>query len=245
MGGTCMNTIKIKNKNKTLMVAHRGCSGLEQENTNSAFIAAGNRSYFGIETDIHQTIDGKFVLFHDDDTARLAIDRLIIEESTFDTLRNLLLVDKNGNKGRTDIRIPTLEEYIGICKHYEKIAVLEIKNPLKKEKVWEICDKIIEIDYMANVIFISFDYDNLTYIKEKYPQQNVQFLISQFTDDLIDKLLAWNMNLDIYYKALTKENLRLCHENGIVVNCWTVDDLADAERLIEWGVDYITSNILE
>ncbi len=240
-----MNTIKINNKKQTLMVAHRGCSGLEQENTNSAFIAAGNRSYFGIETDIHQTVDGKFVLFHDDDTQRLAIDKLVIEESTFDTLRNLLLLDKNGKKGRTDIRIPTLEEYIGICKHYEKVAVLELKNHLEKEKVWEICDTIIEMDYMDNVIFISFDYDNLTYIKEKYPQQNVQFLISQFTDDLIDKLLAWNMNLDIHYKALTKENLRLCHENGIIVNCWTVDNLADAEQLIEWGVDYITSNILE
>lgn len=35
------------------------------------------------------------------------------------------------------------------------------------------------------------------------------------------------------------------HENGVEVNCWTVDDPADAQRLAEWGVDYITSNILE
>ena len=95
-----MNTIKLENKGNTLMVAHRGCSGLEQENTNSAFIAAGNRSYFGIETDIHQTVDGKFVLFHDDNTARIAIDKLVIEESTFDTLRGLLLTEKSGVKGR-------------------------------------------------------------------------------------------------------------------------------------------------
>ena len=59
-----MNTIKIADKKQTLMVAHRGCSGLERENTNAAFVAAGNRSYFGIETDIHKTLDGKFIIIH-------------------------------------------------------------------------------------------------------------------------------------------------------------------------------------
>ena len=29
------------------------------------------------------------------------------------------------------------------------------------------------------------------------------------------------------------------------VNVWTCDDPAEAETLIQWGVDYITSNILE
>ena len=39
------------NSPKPLMIAHRGVSGLELENTCAAFVAAGNRSYFGIETD--------------------------------------------------------------------------------------------------------------------------------------------------------------------------------------------------
>ena len=55
-----MNTIKFNKKN-TQIVAHRGLSGIEVENTNSAFVAAGNRSYYGIETDIHRTKDGRFV----------------------------------------------------------------------------------------------------------------------------------------------------------------------------------------
>ena len=59
-----MNTIKFE-KGNTLVVAHRGLSGIEPENTNAAFIAAGNRSYYGIETDIYKTADGKFVVNHD------------------------------------------------------------------------------------------------------------------------------------------------------------------------------------
>ena len=45
--------------------------------------------------------------------------------------------------------------------------------------------------------------------------------------------------------SLTKENVKLLHDRGVVVNCWTVDRLEDAEQLIEMGVDQITSNILE
>ena len=49
-----MNTVKFEHKN-TLVVAHRGLSGLETENTVTAFVAAGNRSYYGIETDMRRT----------------------------------------------------------------------------------------------------------------------------------------------------------------------------------------------
>ena len=51
--------------------------------------------------------------------------------------------------------------------------------------------------------------------------------------------------LYVYYKALTKELIDLFHENGLVENCWTVDDKETGEELSAWGVDYITSNILE
>ena len=44
-----MNTIKFE-KGNVGVVAHRGLSGIERENTASAFVAAGNRSYYGIET---------------------------------------------------------------------------------------------------------------------------------------------------------------------------------------------------
>ena len=65
-----MDTVKLENKT-VRMVAHRGLSGLEKENTCAAFVAACNRAtYFGVETDVHRTADGQFVIFHDDNTAR-------------------------------------------------------------------------------------------------------------------------------------------------------------------------------
>ena len=80
------------------MIAHRGLSGLELENTNSAFIAAGNRSYYGIETDVHRTADGQFIIIHDDNTKRVGGDEMIVEKTTFETLRAIRLVDKDGQR---------------------------------------------------------------------------------------------------------------------------------------------------
>lgn len=239
-----MNTIKFNSKD-TKVVAHRGLSGIEKENTNAAFIAAGNRSYFGIETDVHRTLDGKFVCFHDDTTGRVAIDNMVIEETTFDTLRKLLLTDRDGVKGREELKIPTLKEYIATCKRYEKIAVLELKNEFEKDDIVKICEEINELDYLDNVIFISFAFNNLVKLREIYPCQKVQFLINEYSDELVEKLKEHKFDLDIYFKSLTEDRIKTLHDNGIEVNCWTCDEKESGEALASWGIDYITSNILE
>ncbi|MBQ8339615.1 MAG: hypothetical protein IJY16_04135 [Clostridia bacterium] len=241
-----MDTLKLNCENKPLMVAHRGCSGLERENTNAAFVAAGNRSYWGIETDVHVTADGKFIIIHDDDTARVAGDRLIVEESSFDTLRRLTLLNKfSEKKDRVDLCLPSLEEYIAICKKYEKVAVLELKNRMTEEAVNAIIDVIGDMDYLDHTTFISFSYTNMVSVRKRLPEASAQYLVSEFGDDLIDKLKAYHLDLDIRHTALTAERVALCHENGIKVNTWTVDDPARAAELAAFGVDIITTNIVE
>ena len=240
-----MNTTKFVHPRKPLMVAHRGVSGLETENTHAAFVAAGNRSYYGIETDVHVTADGKYVAFHDDETGRLAAENVIIEQTDYATVRSMILRQRDGNFGRTDIRIPSLQEYIEICQKYEKVAVLELKNHFRKEQVFEICGIIDEIGYLENVIFISFDFENLVYVKEKHPNQTVQFLTGRCDEELAKKLSALGMDLNIYFEGFDRETAERCHRYGIKVNCWTVDRLEDAARLADLGACFITSNILE
>ena len=239
------NTIKIENKNGVRVVAHRGLSGLEQENTNAAFIAAGNRSYYGIETDVHKTADGKFVIMHDGNTLRTGGEDIEINKVTYDVLQGIRLKEKNGNKNRADLRIPTLEEYISICKHYEKIAVLELKDEFHKEDVNAICEIIESMDYMKETVFISFHFGNLVFVKERNPEQAAQFLVEYIDDELIQKLADYHMGIDAYFNLYNEENVRKCHEKGIEVNAWTVDNPEDAKTLIEYGMDYITTNILE
>ncbi len=240
-----MNTVKIKKEN-VKMIAHRGLSGLEKENTCAAFVAAGNReSYFGIETDVHRTADGHFVIFHDDNTARVGLDRLEIEESTLETLRNLRLTDIDGKRGRIDLTIPTLEEYIGICKKYEKTCVLEFKNPFKPSDVYKIVSMVEKLGYLDHVIFISFHLKNLVALRKRYPGQPAQYLLNSWDDSSLSTLKKYNLGLDIRYTSLTEEILAQVHGAGLEVNCWTVNDKEAGEALAAMGVDYITSDILE
>lgn len=239
-----MDTIKYLSK-ETKTVAHRGASGIERENTAAAFVAAGNRSYFGVETDVHVTKDGKYVIIHDDDTERVAEVKLCVEETEFSVLRGLRLKDKFGYV-REDLCLPSLEEYLRICKTYDKVCVLELKNAMSKEDVTGIYETVCREYAEDKVIFISFDYQNLVYLRELCVKSDIQFLTcDEVNSDLIAKLKAYNFNLDIYFERLTEENIKLLHDNGVEVNCWTVDDKSWGEKLASWGVDYITSNILE
>ncbi|MBR5140504.1 MAG: hypothetical protein IKV16_05555 [Clostridia bacterium] len=239
-----MNTVKFDKKN-TLVVAHRGLSGIETENTNAAFVAAGNRSYYGIETDIHRTLDGKFVVCHDDSLKRVGGENILVEEVTLDTLLNFVLFDKDGTKNRADIRPTTLENYISICKKYEKHSVLELKSDFTEEEIVKIVEIIKDLGHLESVTFISFCYDNLVRLRKILPTQSAQFLFSEINEENVNKAKAQNLDVDVRYTSLTEENVKMLHDLGMVINCWTVDKKEDAERLAAWGIEYITTNILE
>lgn len=239
-----MNTKKFNKKN-VKMVAHRGVSGLERENTNAAFIAAGNRTYFGVETDLYRTIDGHYVLLHDGNLKRVGNDALDIPNSTLDTIRNAVLLDMDGTKDRYDLRVPTLLEYIKICKKYEKYCVLELKGDYTEDQIEEMVQIINTQDYLDHVIFISFHYVSLENLRKRYPNQKAQFLCGEISDEFLQKVIDNKFDLDIYYGCLTDDMIKRFHDAGLEVNVWTVDNPEIAEQLVERGVDYITSNILE
>lgn len=240
-----MDAIRIDRK-QVKMVAHRGLSGVELENTNAAFVAAGNRDYWGIETDVHQTADGKYIIFHDDKTDRVATANVVVEESTFDQLRSLQLKEvRNNDAIRVDLKMPSPEEYFAICKRYGKVAVFELKNPFEQDRVGELVELAKNEIGLDKVVFISFCFQNLVYVRQFAPEAACQYLVGKaLTDEEKEQLLSHKMGLDIRHTFLTKELVDELHAKGIEVNCWTVDEPERAAELVDMGVDYITTNIL-
>lgn len=247
-----MDTVKISS-GITRMIAHRGLSGLETENSIPAFIAAGNRSYYGIETDVHVTKDGRFIVLHDDSTGRVAKDNVKVEESAYSLVRKIILRDLCPAAGqgytesadRQDLIIPSLTEYISICRKYDKTCILELKNEFLPEDIRRLAEEIRGLGYLEHVTFISFALNNMINLRNLLPGQELFYLAGAYSDGMIDVLRRHRLHLDIYYKALTKEIVDTLHETGIQINCWTCDSKEEAERLVSWGVDFITSNILE
>ena len=197
---------------------------------------------------MHVTKDDNFIIIHDETTQRVSLGKynINVEESNYSLVEEIVLPDLDGEVVRKDIRIPLLKEYISICKKYDKVCVLEIKNHFEEKDIDNLIEEIRELNYIDKVIFISFDFENCVNVRKRLPQNDIQFLTSkEITAELIGKLLKYNLDLDVHYKRLDKENIELLHSKGIKVNCWTCDDKYDAEKLVSYGVDFITSNILE
>ncbi len=240
-----MNTIKIE-KGNALMVAHRGVSGLETENTNAAFIAAGNRTYWGVETDVHPTADGKMVLIHDKTTKRVSEVEVNVEESRAEDLHSVQLWDVYADKApRSDLRLPFLNEYVRICKKYEKVCVLELKDQFSEEDVVRLLEVVRAEDYAEGMVYITFHAQNLVYLRRHEPDCTVQYLSSKMTDEVLALAKENGYDLDIRWDAITEDWVKQIKAAGIKLNVWTVDDKELAEKLISWGVDIITTNILE
>ena len=237
-----MDTIKVEKK-KTQMIAHRGLSGLERENGIKAFVAAVNRSFYGTECDIHLTKDKVFVICHDEHTRRVSNYDVVIKDVTFEELQKVRLNGFNSNEPDRSLYIPTLDEYLELHRKYKKQCIIEVKCPLEPNEVDMLLDKVK--DDLDLVTFISFNLKNLQMIRDKNQDIRLQFLTSSYNNELIPLLLQNKLDIDINYQALNEEVMKAFQEAKIIVNAWTINDKLVAEKLINLGIDFITTNILE
>lgn len=112
----------------------------------------------------------------------------------------------------------------------------------------EFCDVCIPLLLSKNLgerlIVQTFDVRSMEYIHEKWPEVILSYLTDQEPD--IEEIMAglsftpqwWSPN----YAVVTPENVAWCHERGIKVVPWTVDDPDEILRCAKCGVDAIISN---
>ncbi len=233
---------------KPFMIAHRGFSSCEKENTLAAFIAAGaTTEFFGIETDVHVTNDGHFVTIHDAETSRVSNGKinLNVEKNPFDLVRQVKLPDIDGSTNRADLIIPELSEYFAICKKYQKVAVCELKQQFTLQQIEQILQIAESLDMTSNVVYISFIKENLLLTQQLNCNLSLQWLVDKFDAEILAEATQHKLDIDIFYQAIDEHQIKLCHDNGLKVNVWTVDDQIVANQFADWGVDFITSNCLK
>lgn len=239
-----MNTVKIDKYFKG-MVAHRGLSGIETENTINAFLAAANRSYFGIECDVYASRDGKIIITHDDTLLRLGMLNLYIPSFRYEEIRKFSLIDRKSGNLSENISIPLLTEFLLICKTYKKHGFVELKENLTNENLDSILSQVHSSGLTDRISVISFNEKYLQYVRKNSPEIDLYLLSEECNEKVLDFCERQKMNLDVKYDVLEEAAIKRLHLIGLKVGVWTVDDKETAEKLIKMGVDYITSNILE
>ena len=227
-------------------ISHRGESIDAPENSIPAFKLSRERQTDGMECDVHLTADQVVVVAHDPTTARMGDRNLVIEKSIF---AELVKVNISGaNETYPDEHIHTLEDCLD-CLGSNREFYIELK-PGTAALVPAV-EKILTARGMTSdqVVIISFDKEMIALSKKIMPQYRALWLTGMTNDMTAEKLLAElnAMNADgvdtsVNENVLDAAFVRKLHDAGKIVAVWTVDQPGQAKRLIEMGVDSITSN---
>lgn len=221
----------------TKIVAHRGFSKLAKQNTVHAFEQAARCGAFAIETDVRVTKDGVFVAFHDKNAARLAGRHKIIEDTPFADVQKLTIYDRHRRH-----RIPAFTEYLQQCRAADIGAFVDIKGTFTTSQLRELVRLVDAEGWLPRTAFMAMDLAALVRLREEVPEQQLLYSTLVFSRDDLPRLRGLGLDVAIFHRALTRDRVRAYQDEGIAVDCWTVDSARRARRLQEWGADYITTN---
>ncbi|MCM1114508.1 MAG: hypothetical protein NC397_03340 [Clostridium sp.] len=236
--------VKTSDKEITL-VAHRGFRGVAPENTAPAFMQAGIAGFWGAECDIYRTTDGVWVVQHDPVTYRMTGKLSFVEKNDFDTLYKQVVTNGVNIDKYSDLRICTLGEYLNICKTYDMRPVIELKGDNNIEYYDEIINALSSAE--LDPIFISFEFEDLVALR-KLTDAPLYYLVKEIEEEDI-ALVQTLENCGIDFDGNKEKNfetgiLDKCHEAGIALGAWTIDDLEVVDKLVENDVTLITTNCI-
>ena len=239
-------TINNSNINlfKTKRIAHRGYSRLAPENTIPAYEKASEYGFWGGECDVAETLDHEFVIMHDDTIDRTTNGSGVVGELTLSQLKEFNIDSGSNISSYPNLKIPTLEEYLICCKKTGLVPVIEIKT-ISDNSIDKFLDIIRSYSLINKTVLISFNYDLLVKIRNKEKSLILQPLLD-LTEENIDKCSALGVNthIDCPESQVTRELVEYANKKGVLVNAWTVNDKNKLNTLIDYGIDFITTDML-
>lgn len=238
-----------------LLIAHRGGSGLAPENTLPAFLNGANR--WGadmIELDVRASADGQCVVMHDALVDRTTNGTGPVAGMTLAQLRELdagyrFTPDAGATFPFRDtgVRVPTIEE---VFEALPAIRItIEVKTGAAQEPLFAAIrrfnarDRVIAAGmYDANrSLFGTFDgviSGSLEELKPFWMRHRIGLgWLRAPPCDVVQIPEIWNGR-----RLVTPRLARDLHRHGIPLHVWTVNEPADMNRLLDWGVEGLISD---
>ncbi|QCR24902.1 glycerophosphodiester phosphodiesterase [Pontibacter sp. SGAir0037] len=125
-----------------------------------------------------------------------------------------------------------------------KPASDNLLHPAPEEFVRLLMEVIEEKQITPWVIIQSFDVRTLQVLHQQYPHVRTSLLVEN-QKSLEENLQVLGFTPEIYspyYKLVTPELLRACHQQGIKVIPWTVNKVDEIKRLKQMGADGIITD---
>ena len=213
------------------ILGHRGASGTHPENTVEAYAAAREMGADGVELDARRTRDRALAIHHD---ALLRDGRAIVETDAADLPED----------------VPLLDEALTACAGM--IVNVEVKNvpddPDWDPSEWvagEVSRLVGERKLHSSVIVSSFNIKAVERVREVDPTIRRGYL----TDPRWDQYAALEQVVEgghhvlhPHHIAVNAQLVERCHDAGVLVTTWTVNEPDRMRWLVDCGVDAIITD---
>ena len=248
-----------------MFISHRGLQSMGPENSFPAFKAAAERGAWAIETDFRMTADGHVVCIHDKTLDRTTDGNGPVADKTLAEIKSLKVLPVNTktvNKlydyskfTEEELKVPTMDEYFEICNSNGCVAFVELKED---KGVIEAMIKAIEKYGMQDRCVISSGNLALLEAYRAAGGKELIHLIFAKPEQIRRVQELGNASVSFKYSDLSpevdfeiagvkidsfKQLVDHMHSLGIRICFRAADTKEDALKMIEYGTDYMPSNV--
>jgi glycerophosphoryl diester phosphodiesterase len=214
---------------RPLVIAHRGASGYELENSLAAFRAAGPRGADGVELDVHSSLDGELFVHHDD---CLADGRLISQSRATDVVHARLA---NGEL------LPTLSQTLAVLGD-RLLVFVELKTlhaPFDQNLLAVLASGPNPSGYAIH----SFDHRIVVRVGRAAPTLGRGVLNASYGVRPVEAMVdAGASDLWQEQSLIDAELATAVHRASGRLIAWTVNTAERMQQLVRFGVDGICTN---
>jgi glycerophosphoryl diester phosphodiesterase len=236
------------------LYAHRGASAEQPENTLPAFARAVELGADALELDVHLTRDGRLVVAHDDNAARMCGARIAWADLDAADARALDagwgFIAKDGTRPFAGKRIgvPLFDE---VLEAFPRMRLnVDVKSPLAIDATLDLLRRLHAED---RVTLASFSTGTSVTLRRRGYAGETALSQGEVAALLALPALAWRQlpftgtaaQVPTHQGPLRFDRpafIAKCHSVGVRVDFWTIDDPGEAARLLALGADGIMTN---
>jgi glycerophosphoryl diester phosphodiesterase len=223
-----------------LVIAHRGASAVEPENTLRAFERSMQMGAQMIELDLHCTRDGHVVVIHDDDLQHTTNARGRVSQLSLEDVRRA-----DAGKGE---RVPTLQETLELTRGCVQLY-LEIKAAAAAQETLRI---VREFQCEKEVLLASFDLEMMRRLGHEVNDMEIGLILGTPSLNPITRwreACPWIALRHFPYQTLCMQ-VKMCSallarkikQQGKKLYVWTANSQAEYARMMAREVDGIVTD---
>lgn len=223
-----------------LAIAHRGGAGEWPENSSAAFRAAYDLGYRYMETDVHLSLDGEVVAFHDPTLDRLGGESVAIQARNWSQIKNIELQGGGNVPLMRDLFSQLPDAYFNIdmkCNEVVRPLIALVKECQAEARV---CLASF-VDHRVATVRRAFN--NAVCVSAGRYGVTLQVARSKGLPWSAPKAAVLQVPLrQAGIEIVTAGFLERCRKDGKHVHVWTIDQPAQMHRLLDLGVDGIITD---